>query len=257
MIRFFHKKFINEATELTVRRKGLTFFLPNLVENISFDLYFEGKYEIDLVNHLVNNIPQNGIFLDIGANIGAISIHVAFSRPDVKVFSFEASPQVFSWLQRNTELNKLENLQIFNKAIHKEDNLTLDFFAPERLFGKGSFSPVFTKVPEWVSTIKLDTFLIENNLAPDFIKVDVEGFEKLVFEGFTEYLKKEKRPVIIFEFVDWAENQSGMFKAGDAQQYLLERGYKLYDFDKFSDRQKQHFNKVWTEGSGELIAIPE
>ena len=56
-----------------------------------------------------------------------------------------------------------------------------------------------------VKTINLDNFFEENNIKPDAIKVDVEGYEKLIFQSMMRNLKKLTETFILFEFLDWAE----------------------------------------------------
>jgi FkbM family methyltransferase len=56
-----------------------------------------------------------------------------------------------------------------------------------------------------VKTINLDNFFEENNIKPDAIKVDVEGYEKLIFQSMVRNLKKLTETFILFEFLDWAE----------------------------------------------------
>ena len=116
-----------------------------------------------------------------------------------------------------------------NIAISNLDDQVLNFYSPGREYGKGSFSPVYTDLPEQVKTISLDTLLIKENIAKvDFIKVDVEGYEYFVFKGAASLLQQEIAPDILFEFLDWAEDRVPGRKKGDAQKLLREYGYTLY-----------------------------
>jgi hypothetical protein len=55
----------------------------------------------------------------------------------------------------------------------------------------------------------------------------VEGFEAAVFRGGRNLLKGPAPPTILFEFNDWAEKEGG-FRAGEAQEVLLDWGYTLW-----------------------------
>lgn len=258
LLRFLYKKKIDLQKEATFKLKHeLIFSVPNLTENISFDLFFEGSYEKSLVSYLSAKMPLNGIFIDVGANIGAISVFLAKLRPDVTIYAFEASPRVFSYLSRNVAQNKLENIFAINKAIHTQHDITLDFFSPEEKFGKGSFSSVFTKTPEQVRTLRLEFFCEEAGIQPDIIKVDVEGFEAMIFASLGQYLTTlPKRPILIFEFVDWAERLSTVFEPGDAQKYILNCDYSLYDFDISPAGTGEKITSPQTTGAREFIAYP-
>jgi FkbM family methyltransferase len=220
----FNKK--NERKFIT--SKGIRYCLPNLEEVVSLELYVNGIYEKDTIEFICNSIPHNGVFIDVGANIGAICLEVAIARPDITVFAFEASPKVFDYLKKNTEQNNTNNLYIYNLAIHEESNIELPFYSPLNLNGKGSFSPVFTDIPELVKTIRLDEFFNNNHILPNLIKVDVEGYELLVFKSLSNF-KHLSKTTLLFEFVDWAEDLA-KFKKGEAQAYLLQQGYKLTSF---------------------------
>jgi hypothetical protein len=95
---------INKKNEREViTPKGIRYCLPNLEEVVSLELYVNGVYEKDTIEFICNSIPKNGVFIDVGANIGAICLEVAIARPDITVYAFEASPKVFSYLKNNKE----------------------------------------------------------------------------------------------------------------------------------------------------------
>ena len=203
----------------------ITFTVPNLQENVSFELFINGVYERETIEFICNSIPENGTLIDVGANIGAICLEIATVRPDIRIYAFEASPRVFNYLKKNQIQNNLKNLFVYNLAVHVQDGIELPFYSPSNANGKGSFSPVFTDVPEFVRTVRLDSFFHKENIFPDFIKCDVEGYELLVFQSFSGFKAMDK-VILLFEFVDWAEDLAN-FKKGAAQSYLLEQGYEL------------------------------
>ena len=223
----------NQVSKRSFKTKnGIKYLVPNLIENVAFELYIDGIYEKDTIDYICNFLPINGVFIDVGANIGAICIEVAHRRPDVTVHAFEAAPSVFKYLEANKNSNALKNLEVYNLAIHERGGESLPFYSPKDLNGKGSFAPVFTSTPEMVTTVRLDDFIIQNQLRPDFIKIDVEGFEVLILKSLSSFLKENTNCEILFEFVDWAEMEAG-FEAGSAQLYLKNLGYQLF---KFSDQ---------------------
>lgn len=232
LVRRLYKEEIDNGTELRVEGKfGCTYYLPNIVETVGFEIFSNGIYEPETIDILSGLLPENGKFIDIGGNIGSISIPLCKNRPDIKALAIEAAPWVFDYLQRNLLLNGLKNIKIFNSAMFDKDNLELDFFSPHDKFGKGSLASVFTSDAVKVKTLTLDSLVRENDFIDvDVIKVDVEGFEQSVFAGASNLLSKAGAPAIFFEFVDWAEQSAG-FKAGDAQRALKVYGYKLFKLD--------------------------
>ena len=232
LARFLFSKFIKSSQDIVVTGKyALKYKLPNLKENIGFEIFLNGIYEPEYVKYFAAKIPINGIFLDLGANIGSICIPLAKLRPDLTIIAVEASPRVFAYLKANIEMNQCKNIFPENLALSSVDNQQLPFYSPEEKFGKGSLSAVFTDKAEYVNTITLDTLKSKYDLKRvDYIKIDVEGYERIVFEGGINLLSLKAAPVILFEFADWAENMATDTKAGDAQLFLSHMGYRLYDF---------------------------
>ena len=231
LAKLIYNSLINSKKEIQFESSsyGLKFSAPNIVENVAFELFVNGIYEQEVIDFFVKNIPQNGIFIDVGANIGAISVMIAKQRPDVVIYAFEAAPFVYKYLKNNIEINNLDNIFCYNKAVHLEDNIELPFYSPEEKNGKGSFSDVFTKDAVMVKTINLDKFFEENNLKPNAIKVDVEGYEKLIFQSMQVSLKNLTNTFILFEFVDWAEELAHDCNIGDAQKILKAFGYNIVE----------------------------
>ncbi|MGN6436122.1 MAG: FkbM family methyltransferase [Agriterribacter sp.] len=233
LARLLFRKAIQSKKDILVHGKyNCHYMLPNLTENISFDIFIDGIYEKTTSDFLSKKIPSNGVFLDLGANIGAIALPLLKGRPDIKLVGVEASPWVFKYLQKNVRLNNFENLTLINKALFHEDDKELKFYSPTDKFGKGSLSPVFTQNAEIIKTITIDSIVAEQKLAKvDFIKIDVEGYEYHSFRGGCKLLSGKHAPDIVFEFVDWAERGAGL-ECGSAQSLLIDYGYTLYKMDQ-------------------------
>lgn len=254
--RLIFGKGINNIKDVSVTGKfNCTYLLPNLSENVGFDIFIDGVYELDSHKLLADLIPQNGYFVDIGSNIGSITIPLCKNRPDIHAISIEASPWVFKYLEKNILSNKLNNVELINCAIYDEDGLFLDFYSHEDKFGKGSLASVFTNKSIKVATRTIDSILNEKALKTvDVIKVDVEGFEYFVFKGGENYLTLSKAPVIYFEFIDCNELNTNKLQPGDAQKLLLEYGYKLFIVE---DNVKKEIHSPLVKGAFNILAIKQ
>ena len=230
LAKLFYNNYIRSSENIIISgAEGARYLLPNLKDNISFDIFVNGIYEKDTIDLLDKLLPAGGYYLDLGANIGAILVPLALRRPDIKIIAVEAAPWVFRYLKENVVLNNLKNVKLVNKALFDKDGVELDFFSPHDKFGKGSLSPVFSREAVKVTTTKVDSLIREYNFPQvDVVKLDVEGFEYFVFKGATEMLASPVPPRIVFEFVDWAEKQAMGLEPGAAQQYLVEQGYELF-----------------------------
>ena len=245
---------INKIKDLLVKGKyGCTFKIPNIIENVGFDIYVDGVFEKKTIELIMQKLPPGGVLVDMGANIGSISLPVCKQRPDVKAICIEAAERVYGYLDFNVKLNELTNCTIINKALTDYDGAIVNFFSPDEKFGKESLSSVFTKDAKQVETIRLDTLLRQHEIVKvDFIKADIEGYEYHAFKGAEKLLSAEKAPDILFEFVDWAEDAANHCKAGDAQQLLLKYGYTLYTWS--SNNERTLMDKIQTTGNAMIYA---
>jgi len=234
LARFLLNNLIDAPTEIDIAGKyGCVYRVPNLKETVGFEILVNGIYEKDTVNFIVGHLKTGEIFLDIGANVGAISVPVGKRRADVKIICVEAAPWLFEYLKFNVKRNSLTRTTTINKAVSDEGQREIDFYSPKEKFGKGSLAPVFTTDGVKVSTVTLQE-LIEQNPAEQIglIKIDVEGFESQVFLGGEKILKTPNGPDILFEFVDWAEDIACKGNIGAAQAILMEYGYSIYRFEE-------------------------
>ena len=228
--RLIFRKQIKTISNITVKgRHNIVYRLPNLKENIGYEIFINGIYEKETSSFIISKIPDGGIYIDIGANIGSIMLPVVKNKTNIKIICIEASRSVYSYLEENCRLNKLENIVLINRAISDKDNMVMNFYSPTGQFGKGHFSNEVNEEIDRIITIRLDTLLEKYTIAkPDFIKVDIEGYEYFAFKSAGNLLEDYSAPDFLFEFEDWAEGRVAGLKPGDAQSYLLEKGYKLF-----------------------------
>jgi FkbM family methyltransferase len=252
LLRILLQRIVKSERDVVVKaKKGIRYLLPNINEALGFSIYINGSYEEKFVDFIADNIPENGIFVDAGANIGCICIPVSKKRPDVKIIAIEASPRVFGYLDHNVKQNRCHNIIVVNKALSDTNDETVEFYSPDGLFGKGSLSPIFTKAGETVSTITVDSLIRQFSFSRiDLMKIDVEGYEKKVFQGMNNLFDDKKVRSILFEFVDWAESNAGC-KAGDAQEYLKAKGF---DLSIFSESGLASLKGTLSNGSAMLYA---
>ncbi|HRN91011.1 MAG TPA: FkbM family methyltransferase [Ferruginibacter sp.] len=130
----------------------------------------------------------------------------------------------------------------------------LTFYSPDVMFGKGSQSNVYSSSSHSVRSVTIDT-LAESyfNSSVDVIKIDIEGYEYFAFKGGVQLLTKTNAPVILFEFLEWAEAKSGV-QPGSAQKLLMDYGYTLYMIE---NNKKQLLEKPVQTGDAMLLAIKD
>lgn len=168
-----------------------------------------------------------GAMLDVGANLGIYTMILSHRNPESRIYSFEPHPGLFDALSENIRLNGASNVRAHNLAVGKKDG-TAEFLA-------SSLSRATSRMTEQkdanairVKVISLDTWIKSNQIEQiAFMKVDVEGFEALVFEGGLEALADGKIKVVFFEVCPDAASAAG-FKPADAASILVGCGYGLH-----------------------------
>jgi FkbM family methyltransferase len=216
---------------LVWNREGQQFLVPSLLEPVGLHLWMDGVYEHETLAFLRQALSPGDVFVDVGANIGVFALplarHVGLGG---RVIAIEASPSVGEVLDGNVSRNRVENIRTVHCAASDGSLESVDFYeAPVAHFGMGSSAAQFDARPIRIPAMPLDRILEEQSAGqPAAIKVDVEGYEAHVFAGARKILTHARRPRIIFEFCDWAEERAFPGRRGWAQTVLMEFGYQLW-----------------------------
>lgn len=229
--RLFHSALASTDTWIE-DREGNRFLVPSLQEPVGYHLFLDGVYEPEAIAFLRGELKNGGAFVDVGANIGAFTVPIAMGSGADRVLALEASPSVFPYLVENIRANRCSKSVQRQIAVTEVNNMTVPFYeAPADHFGMGSRAPQFFTDPIYVEGKTLTDILDRERTGyVAAIKIDVEGYEAGVFKGAEAILCGSKPPVLLFEFCDWAEKRTGIFRVGDAQRVLLEWGYELRSF---------------------------
>jgi FkbM family methyltransferase len=215
-------------------RYGNALYCPNVEEPIALALFANGVYEPDTLAAILRRLPRNGVYLDVGANIGATALPVARQRSDVRVICIEADPGITTILRRNVVKNRLSNITILECLVGPCSKEEVRFYsAPINKFGMGSVGPQFCLPPMLLKQVALDECLDGIGIdRVDVMKLDVEGAELGVLQGITRRLTGSSSPTIVFEFSDWAEQRIDGQVPGSAQAYLLSLGYHTFQLGR-------------------------
>ncbi|HEY0546075.1 MAG TPA: FkbM family methyltransferase [Pyrinomonadaceae bacterium] len=139
-------------------------------------------------------LRPGGIALDVGANAGGYALLFGqWAGSDGSVFAFEPAPETFAGLCRHIEMNALGKIVIPVQAAASDISATAEF----RAIGSHGMNRLVTSAEDAggqssiveVPTVTLDEFCARENILPDLIKIDVEGFELAVLRGARETIK--------------------------------------------------------------------
>ncbi|HNW70651.1 MAG TPA: FkbM family methyltransferase [Bacteroidales bacterium] len=196
-------------------------------------------------------IPDEGMILDIGANIGVMAVHLARTHKNATICAFEPIPYNIKTLKRIVRKYSIDNISVIESALGDKTG-TIEMVMPvhksARLQGLSHVlhqSITENNEGEKFSTpvITLDSFFKDNPSGKQIIaiKIDVENFEYFVFKGATETLKKYK-PVIYCEL--WEnKNREDCFALLTELGYNIQvlHGNKLCNFDPLLHKTQNFF----------------
>lgn len=183
--------------------------------------------------HFLRLLPDEGIILDIGANIGIMTVHAAWKKPRSSVYAFEPIPHNLEALKRIIRFFKLTNVKVFETALGDRDgNISMVMPVIHKVKMQG-LSHVINgdadneEGTRFITPIhKLDSYpeLFTSEKTITGIKIDVENYEYYVLDGARRIIEKY-RPVVYSELWD-TENR---YKCFDMMTAL---GYDVFVLEK-------------------------
>jgi len=207
----------------------------SLSEHMSSQIFWYGSYSRDILYILDKIIKPGMVFLDIGANIGEISLFAAKRVGSKgKVISFEPFKQLSRVLKKNLEINNFTQGTVIEKGL-LDEMCVLPVFNSKKPFSDGTQhdglisiykSHVRNQEVDQIEVTTLDRFVDTNNLEQvDIIKIDIEGSELAALRGGLVTLRRFK-PVLIIEVQEETSLAAG-YKQGDILEILEPIGYRF------------------------------
>jgi FkbM family methyltransferase len=259
IIRLFHdpKEPRNESFEVDF----FGYRYPGSFNNyIDWNVYYYGAYEkseLALIGDILANI-DSPVVLDVGGNEGHHSLFM--SRLSLIVHCFEPFQELLVKARERIQRNRIENIRIHEVALGQSSGRMPFYPSDTTNTGRGSFSPIdASRNPMNLPIRNGDAYLQELGVDRiDFIKIDVEGFERRVQSGLTMTLRTH-RPICLLE---WRQSQlCGNDKSGSV---LFPEDYLFFHFrghvPTFLLFQRPRY---WLQGiraawpDGNILAIPD
>jgi FkbM family methyltransferase len=179
--------------------------LPGQIENT---IAKTKQYEPHIMSSIYSFMREDGVFLDIGANIGIHALYTAASFKNSKTICFEPHPTIYRELRRNIQLNpRLDNIWATDVALGDRCGKSKFYMQLDSCYNRGLSSLQCNyDLVEGVREVEVEVTTLDNYLDEaskenvSIIKMDTQGSEYEVICGAIETIEKSK-PIIIFEFV--------------------------------------------------------
>jgi FkbM family methyltransferase len=217
----------------TVVRNNIKWNL-DLDEGIDLSVYLFGTSERTISN-LKKLLPKKDnslTIIDIGANIGSVSLKLAKIFEDSKIYAIEPTNYAYDKLSKNLSLNKeLEN-RIFLRQLFITNSKK-----PDEVWSSWNLNNSNKKHQKHLGTLKkikqntylkLDQFIKNENLNNvDFIKLDVDGYELDVLTSGENFLKNNK-PIIFIEIAPYLYPEFG-YNCQELVGFIQKLNYNFLD----------------------------
>jgi FkbM family methyltransferase len=148
---------------------------------------------------LNTELTSGSTFIDIGSWIGPFTLLAAkIVGEQGSVHAIEPDPEARKVLLKNIALNQLANVKVYPIAL--TDKIGTAQITTSGLFGSGLTTLLLDLGNGGImpcTTTTLKTFVRENSIIPDLIKMDVEGSEYQLLRGSEDYICSVHPPLLI------------------------------------------------------------
>ena len=176
-----------------------------------FESYYSnnGRYvEPETRDWFLKNLRKENIIFDIGAHVGLYSI--LFSQKCSTMYSFEPTDTYENYLLPNLQKNNIESVKTEKLGFGSK----VGYFTEKiyKIWGQDPFEEIY-------NFMTLDEYVKVNQVIPDFIKIDADGYDYEILLGGINLLLNNNITICV-----------------EINHALTTRGYKSEDIFDFMNK---------------------
>jgi FkbM family methyltransferase len=221
------KYFVNIFTSLYSYFRRLGKLDPLLVNDSQAKKFFDiwKSDNTKLLNSVQKHIKRSNTIFDVGTNSGFFSKGILESGYKGRLVLFEPIPNLISIAVRT--LSEFTNEKIFVNAALGESADVIDIFLP-----KNSNIGWITLVKEKADSKRCVKVLVDDTkkyvdyFKPDFVKIDIEGYELFVLRPFLEFISDSYKPTFLVE-LGWGVTNPNWASFIKVAEEFKSKGYKF------------------------------
>ena len=196
----------------------------------------DGIYEAENVRLLRFLAKPDTWMFDVGANIGLMSLPVLHGEPQLKVLSFEPSPNTAPWLERTIAGSRYADRWKLVQKVAGRSAGTTGFHVSPAAFDLFDGVPQSARIRgSVVQQLEMTTVDKEwealGRPAVSVVKIDVEGWEMEVLAGARQLIESQRPPILL----EWnaAHLQTAGVKPGALLEMARHSNYRLFKAPEF------------------------
>ena len=217
------------------RYRGFTVYYNRgnaLIDRLRKEKYFEKVLCERIIGDL--NRSENKVFLDIGANIGLITLSVLSNVPEARVYAFEPGPLQAGVFEKTIAENNLSNRVIFyRKALGESVGIAKFFVHDGADIAKDGFKNTGRGEGGHEISVSIETlddwWKVAGKPPVAVVKIDTEGAELFVLREGKEFLATVK-PILYLE-IELSNLAAYPHTAVDIIRFLNSIGYGVSTLD--------------------------
>jgi FkbM family methyltransferase len=185
-----------------------------------------GNFEPEVWEALSAYVVGREVLWDVGAHVGTFTVLASQDERIMEVHAFEPNPETFRKLARHLRINETRNVTAHPLGLGSHRATLVLAEGDETNTGTASFQrPQDGRLTMSVPCESGDRLVYEAGLpAPTLMKVDVEGWERPVFEGMARVFVERPPKAIVFEA---DADAKGAILDTTLVSLLQQRGYEI------------------------------
>ncbi len=210
---------------------------PKIIQNSNGVWMLSGEqlWDTTILPVCLEHIKEGDTVIDAGAWIGGHTMAYLKKVGETGcVHAFEPNPFAFQCLERNTE----DTESVIYQTLRGDERGKVTFSAK-----KGWYDSGYMGDNHKIADVPIET-IDYCNIAPNFIKIDVEGCELKVLKGASKTIEKSK-PIMVIEI-----NEPALKRQGDTAQqvadWILGHGYEFEFIEKDVTLSTEIYNVLAT-----------
>jgi len=211
---------------------ALSFSAPVACKNdlAHYAASFEGRAEFAVLSQAAG--APGGVLFDIGAHCGLISALWCAAKPGNQVFSFEPSPALVQRVTEIRELNQFgDRMNVNQVGIGEANGTAAMLMDPVGGFVQSRhFDHTMWSAPEAIEvTIEsIEAVSARLKVVPDFIKLDIEGYEYEAIKGSAAFLSQHQPAIFLELHLNYLEQRK--LSPQSVVELLQQCGYSFFTY---------------------------
>ena len=168
-----------------------------------YRVFLQPDYEAPVASYLRQRVRPGDCCLDVGAHIGAYALQLArWCSPGGRVIAFEPNPATAAVLRRHVRMNDFDSTIVVEpSALGKSEGSAVLFgdatSGLSRLGVPNPDAPAPSRPSLTVPLLTVDSYCGAHRVEPDWMLVDVEGYEFDVLAGARRTIDRCGAPLAI------------------------------------------------------------